>query len=133
MVRHEMIAEVDIFNPFIGANHNRCDPSRSFSQYYKDAGTQEKMSPTSPPKEKFFNKTWRNRLKVIPNAGSASWIPQDDFSWSSAEGSKVQLTNTPLSALSEAECIALQRVSQTRLKLLNLKSHITIPKGIVQK
>ena len=30
-----MISEVDIFNPFIGANHNRCDPSRSFSQYYK--------------------------------------------------------------------------------------------------
>lgn len=30
-----MIAEVDIFNPFIGANHNRCDPSRSFSQYHK--------------------------------------------------------------------------------------------------
>lgn len=58
---------------------------------------------------------------------------QDDFSWSSVEGRKVQLTNTPLSALSEAECIALQRVAQTRLKLLNLKSHITIPKGIVQK
>ena len=36
---------------------------------HEDAGTQEKMSPTSPPKEKFFNKTWRNRLKVIPNAG----------------------------------------------------------------
>lgn len=35
MVRHEMISEVDIFNPFIGANHNRCDHSRSFSQYYK--------------------------------------------------------------------------------------------------
>lgn len=97
---------------------------------HEDAGTQENMSPTSPPKEKFFSKTWRNRLKVIPNAGSASWIPQDDFSWSSAEGSKVQLTNTPLSALSEAECIALQRVSQTRLKLLNLKSHITIPKDL---
>lgn len=46
---------------------------------HEDAGTQEKMSPTSLQKEKFFNKTWRNRLKVIPNAGSPSWIPQVSY------------------------------------------------------
>lgn len=45
----------------------------------EDAGMQEKLSPTSPQKEKFFNKTWRNRLKVIPNAGSAIWIPQVSY------------------------------------------------------
>ena len=62
-----------------------------------------------------------------------SFALQDDFSWTSVEGRKVQLTNTPLSALSEPECIALQRVAQTRLKQLNLKSHVTIPKGKVQQ
>lgn len=54
---------------------------------------------------------------------------QDDFSWSSVEGRKVQLTSIPLSALSEPECIALQRVAQTRLKQMDFKSHVTIPKG----
>ncbi|XP_068701575.1 rho GTPase-activating protein 6-like isoform X2 [Montipora foliosa] len=124
-VWREMMPEVDSFNPFT-PSQNRSGPPRSFSQYYE--GMQEKLSPTSPQKERFFNKTWRNRLKVIPNAGNALWIPQVDFSWSSVEGRKVQLTKTPLSSLSEAECIALQRVAQTRLKLLNLKSHVTIPK-----
>ena len=41
-----------------------------------DPGTQEKLSPTGTQKERFFNKGWRNRLKVIPNAGNALWIPQ---------------------------------------------------------
>ena len=41
-----------------------------------DAGMQEKLSPSSSQKEKFFHKPWRNRLKVIPNAGNALWIPQ---------------------------------------------------------
>lgn len=40
-----------------------------------DSGMQEKLSPPSN-KEKFFQKGWRNRLKVIPNAGNALWIPQ---------------------------------------------------------
>ena len=40
-----------------------------------DSGMQEKLSPPSQ-KEKFFQKGWRNRLKVIPNAGNALWIPQ---------------------------------------------------------
>lgn len=42
-----------------------------------DPGMQEKLSPSSSSqKEKFFHKPWRNRLKVIPNAGNALWIPQ---------------------------------------------------------
>ena len=41
-----------------------------------DPGMQEKLSPTGSQKERFFNKAWRNRLKVIPNAGNALWIPQ---------------------------------------------------------
>ena len=44
-----------------------------------DPGMQEKLSPTGlsgSHKEKFFNKAWRNRLKVIPNAGNALWTPQ---------------------------------------------------------
>lgn len=40
-----------------------------------DPGMQEKLSPSSH-KERFFHKAWRNRLKVIPNAGNALWIPQ---------------------------------------------------------
>ena len=40
-----------------------------------DPGMQEKLSPSSH-KERFFQKAWRNRLKVIPNAGNALWIPQ---------------------------------------------------------
>ena len=54
---------------------------------------------------------------------------KDNFSWCSVEGRRLQLTDTPLSALSEPECIALQRVAQTRLKQLDFKSHLTIPKG----
>ena len=64
------------------------------------------------------------------NASSFMFL-QEDYTWSSIEGRKVQLANTPLSALSVPECIALQRVAQTRLKQLNLKCHVTIPKGIV--
>lgn len=120
-----MMPEVDSFNPFVTSQNRRGHP-RSYSQYYE--GMQEKLPQTGSQKERFFNKAWRNRLKVIPNAGNALWIPQDDFSWSSVEGRRVQLTNTPLSALSEPECIALQRVAQTRLRQLNLKSHVTIPK-----
>ena len=46
-----------------------------------DPGMQEKLSPppsssSSSQKEGFFQKAWRNRLKVIPNAGNALWIPQ---------------------------------------------------------
>ena len=47
-----------------------------------DPGMQEKLSLSPPPpssysqKEGFFQKAWRNRLKVIPNAGNALWIPQ---------------------------------------------------------
>lgn len=42
-----------------------------------DPGMQEKLSPpSSSQKERFFHKAWRNRLKVIPNAGNALWIPQ---------------------------------------------------------
>ena len=41
-----------------------------------DPGMQEKLSPTGSQKESFFNKAWRNRLKVISNAGNALWIPQ---------------------------------------------------------
>ena len=41
-----------------------------------DPGMQEKLSPTGSQKESFFNKSWRNRLKVISNAGNALWIPQ---------------------------------------------------------
>lgn len=54
---------------------------------------------------------------------------KDNFSWCSVEGRRLQLTDTRLSALSEPECIALQRVAQTRLKQLDFKSHLTIPKG----
>lgn len=54
---------------------------------------------------------------------------KDNFSWCSVEGRRLQLTDTQLSALSESECIALQRVAQTRLKQLDFKSHLTIPKG----
>ena len=49
------------------------------------------------------------------------------------EGRTVQLTSISLSALSVPECIALQRVAQTRLKQLGFKSHVTIPKGKVQQ
>ncbi|KAM7450627.1 Rho GTPase-activating protein 6 [Porites harrisoni] len=124
-VRREMMPEVDSFDPFVTSQNRRGHP-RSYSQYYE--GMQEKLSPSGSHKEKFFNKTWRNRLKVVSNAGNALWIPQDDFSWSSVEGRKVQLTSIPLSALSEPECIALQRVAQTRLKQMDFKSHVTIPK-----
>lgn len=124
-VRREMMPEVDSFNPFVTSQNRRGHP-RSYSQYYE--GMQEKLSPSGSNKDKFFNKAWRNRLKVISNAGNALWIPQDDFSWSSVEGRKVQLTGIPLSALSEPECLALQRVAQARLKQLDLKSHVTIPK-----
>lgn len=55
---------------------------------------------------------------------------KDNFSWCSVEGRRLQLTDTQLSALSEPECIALQRVAQTRLKQLDFKSHLTIPKGM---
>jgi len=44
-----------------------------------DPGMQEKVSPPPPSssqKEGFFQKAWRNRLKVISNAGNALWIPQ---------------------------------------------------------
>lgn len=44
-----------------------------------DPGMQEKVSPppsSSSQKEGFFQKAWRNRLKVISNAGNALWIPQ---------------------------------------------------------
>lgn len=41
-----------------------------------DPGMQEKLPQTGSQKERFFNKAWRNRLKVIPNAGNALWIPQ---------------------------------------------------------
>ena len=41
-----------------------------------DPGMQEKLSPSGSNKDKFFNKAWRNRLKVISNAGNALWIPQ---------------------------------------------------------
>ncbi|XP_073252348.1 rho GTPase-activating protein 6-like isoform X3 [Porites lutea] len=125
MVRREMMPEVDSFDPFVTSQNRRGHP-RSYSQYYE--GMQEKLSPSGSHKEKFFNKTWRNRLKVVSNAGNALWIPQDDFSWSSVEGRKIQLTSIPLSALSEPECIALQRVAQTRLKQMDFKSHVTIPK-----
>lgn len=43
---------------------------------HSDPGMQEKLSPSGSHKEKFFNKTWRNRLKVVSNAGNALWIPQ---------------------------------------------------------
>ncbi|KAJ7356192.1 Rho GTPase activating protein [Desmophyllum pertusum] len=121
-----MMPEVESYHPFVSKhNRDRIGRPKSYSQYYE--GMQEKLSPSSH-KERFFHKAWRNRLKVIPNAGNALWIPQDDFSWSSIKGRKVQLTNTPLSELSEPECIALQRVAQNRLKQLDLKSHVTIPK-----
>lgn len=69
-------------------------------------------------------------LAVLTQGLSFFHVLQEDCTWNSIEGRKVQLTNTPLSALSVPECIALQRVAQTRLKQLNLKCHVTIPKGM---
>ena len=37
-----------------------------------DPGTQDKLL----QKERFFGKAWRNRPKVIPNAGNSLWIPE---------------------------------------------------------
>lgn len=125
VVRREMMPEVESVHPIVTSRRRDHYRQRSYSQYYE--GMQEKLSPPSH-KEKFFQKGWRNRLKVIPNAGNALWIPQDNFSWCSVEGRRLQLTDTQLSALSEPECIALQRVAQTRLKQLDFKSHLTIPK-----
>lgn len=56
-------------------------------------------------------------------------ILQENYSWSSVGGRQVCLTSVDISDLTEPERIALQQVALTKLRQLNLRSHVTIPKS----
>lgn len=53
---------------------------------------------------------------------------KENFVWSSVGGRKVCLGSFDICDLTEPERIALQQVALSKLRKLNLRSHVTIPK-----
>lgn len=49
--------------------------TNDFNFDFNDSGMQNKLS----QKERFFSKPWRNRQKMIPNAGNSLWRPEVRF------------------------------------------------------
>ncbi|XP_032223247.1 rho GTPase-activating protein 6 isoform X2 [Nematostella vectensis] len=91
----------------------------------------EGMQRKGSQKDRFFTKPWRNRPKVIPNAGNSLWSPDanEDCTWCSVGGRKVLLTPIKVGKLSEPERLALQQVALLKLRKHILRSHVTIPKA----
>lgn len=56
-------------------------------------------------------------------------LAQEDCRWSSASGSKVQLTDVNLDELSRPESLSLQHISLAKLRKFHLRSDVVLPKG----
>lgn len=89
---------------------------------------------TSSSTSKLINipkRLWKTRAKSqsrIAASNICSWTPEGNCSWKTSSGHQVKLTSTNVLMLSEIERLALQQVSLTKLRSLNLGFKIEIPK-----